>query len=151
MAAGLTEADWGAPGRTTRYYAKIVDPFTLIDTSEEIELDLDGTSITYAYESDNHMEATITISEGDYHNIISSGRTLDGMVRIYQVVGAGDYSGIFCMGTFYVSNLSNSSKFGITNRKLTCYGPMWAMTQDSTIFDFVRHPGDNAWEAMQYI
>ncbi len=151
MAAGLTEADWGAPGRTTRYYAKIVDPFTLIDTSEEIELDLDGTSITYAYESDNHMEATVTISEGDYHNIISQGRTMDGMIRIYQTVTTGSFAGEFCMGTFYVSNLSNSSKYGITNRKLTCYGPMWAMTQDSTIFDFIRHPGDNCWDAMQYI
>lgn len=151
MAAGLTEADWGAPGRVTTYYCKIVDPFTLIDTSDEIELDLEGTSITYAYESDNHMEATVTFSQGDYHNIVSGGKTFDGMVRIYQNVVIGDYHGEFSMGTFYVSNLSNSSRLGITSRKLTCYGPMWAMTQDSTIFDFVRHPGDNCWEAMRYI
>ena len=142
-------ADWGASGRTTSYSATLVDPFSLTETvSPDLELNLEGTSITYAYESDNHMEATIDLLSGDYRTTEGSRYEMDKMIRIYQTVGIDNEYGTYCMGTFYVSNLSNSSKFGMQKRKLTCYGPMWAFTQDVFARDFNRSAGQNCWDCM---
>ena len=142
--------DWGQSGRLTYYSVRTVDPFTLAETSNDIEVDDEGTSITYAYETDNHMEATVSLLEGDYHNILetNSPYAFDGMVRIYQNVQIGSFVQSYSMGTFFVSNVSTSSLYGQSTRRLTCYGPMWAFTQDVLAQDFVRHSGDNCWDAM---
>lgn len=142
--------DWGGTGRLTYYTLRLVDPFTLGEVSGDIDIDVDSTSVTYAYETDNHMQATISLSEGDYHNITADGDgySFDGMVRLYQTVMIGDFSQSYQMGTFYVSNVSTTSMYGRSVRKLTCYGPMWAFTQDVLAQDFVRSAGTNCWDAM---
>lgn len=149
MAISYKDVDWGASGRRSLYYAVTIDPFTRTETSLPVEIDVDGTSITYAYETDNHMEATVSLLEGDYHNLPGASEySFDGMIRIYQQNDIGDFHGEFSLGTFYVSNVSTTSVNGRSERKLTCYGPMWAFTHDSLAQDFVRHAGDNCWDAM---
>lgn len=141
--------DWGSSDRTTTYFARTVDPFSLLETSQDIELDAEGTSITYALDTDNHMEATVQLLEGDYHNIAGAGEyNFDGMVRIYETVSMNGWGATYCLGTFFVSNVSTTSLNGRSVRKLTCYGPMWAYSQDVFAQDFVRSAGDNCWDCM---
>ena len=137
--------DWGASGRVDRYYARLVDPLTLSEVGE-VQLRDSGSSITYSYSSDNHVEATIDLAEGDY---------LQGqqqrMIRVYDEVRIGGFDQSYCLGTFFVANLTNNSKFGREQRKLSCYGPMYRFTQDYMAEDFSRPLGSNCVDNIRYI
>lgn len=140
--------DWGASGRVDEYTAVAVDPFTL-EEYEELYLKEGESSITYAYESDNHMEATIELAEGNY---LESGlASMQRMVRIYDTVTIGSFSKRYSLGTFFVSNVTNNSLHGREKRSLTCYGPMYRFTEDYLCEDFIRSAGTNCIDNMQYI
>lgn len=146
--------DWGAPGRKDWYAAYTVDPFTLQEL-EEVYLEESGSSITYSYTSDNHMQATIDLAEGDYLSPSSYHEVDTGsqqrMVRVYHNVHVGTFAGRYSMGTFFVSNLTNNSLYGRQQRSLSCYGPMFRFTQDYMAEDFIRSAGTNCVDNMRYI
>lgn len=152
--ASTTErsVDWGSSGRVDWYTARTVDPFTLTEI-DEIYLKEDSSSVTYSYGSENHVQATIDLAEGDY--LAQSGAMLQGtqqrMVRLYHHVSIGSFSSSYCMGTFFVANLTNNSLYGRESRKLSCYGPMYRFTQDYMAEDFIRSAGTNCIENMRYI
>lgn len=152
--ASTTErsVDWGSSGRVDWYTARTVDPFTLTEI-DEIYLKEGSSSVTYSYSSENHVQATIDLAEGDY--LAQSGAMLQGtqqrMVRLYHHVSIGSFSNSYCMGTFFVANLTNNSLYGRESRKLSCYGPMYRFTQDYMAEDFIRSAGTNCVENMRYI
>ncbi len=152
--ASTTErsVDWGDSGRVDWYTARTVDPFTLTEI-DEIYLKEGSSSVTYSYSSENHVQATIDLAEGDY--LGQSGAMLQGtqqrMVRLYHHVSIGSFSNSYCMGTFFVANLTNNSLYGRESRKLTCYGPMYRFTQDYMAEDFIRSAGTNCVENIRYI
>lgn len=146
--ADETTVDWGASGRVDRYSTYTVDPFTL-EEYDEVYLEESASSITYSYTSDNHMQATIELAEGDYTaNGLGSQQR---MIRIYDTVTIGSFSKRYCLGTFFVANLTNNSLYGRQQRSLSCYGPMYRFTQDYMAEDFIRSAGTNCIDNMQYI
>ena len=148
--------DWGDSGRVDWYTAKTVDPFTLTEL-DQVYLKESASSVTYSYGSENHMQATIDLAEGDYlQNPIESGMGVPGgsqqrMVRLYHHVSVGSFSNSYCMGTFFVANLTNNSLYGRQQRKLSCYGPMYRFSQDYMAEDFIRSAGSNCVDNIRYI
>ena len=139
------DVDWGASGRRDEYRAVLVDPFTLQEIGE-VELRANSSSVSYSYNTDNQLQASIDLAYGNYR--------IDGydkMVRLLHTVKVGGFSREYTMGTLFVSNLVNESSFGTARRSLTCYGPMWRYTQDVLAQDFVRHAGDNVVECIRDI
>lgn len=145
MSVDERDVDWGATGRRDEYRAVLVDPFTLQETGD-VELKDGSSSISYSLNTDNQLQATIDLADGDYRQ-----EGYDRMVRLFHTVTIGGFSREYTMGTFFVSNLTNDSSFGTARRSLTCYGPMWRYTQDVLARDFVRHAGDNVVQCIRDI
>lgn len=137
--------DWGASGRVDTYSIELVDPFTL-GVVGRVEATGGASSLTWALDSEAQLSATIDLAEGDY---LQDGRHR--MVRVVHGVRIGGYSRSHVMATMFVSNLSNASRFGVSRRRLSCYGPLYRYTQDVMAQDFVREAGTNCVENIRYI
>ena len=152
MTDDSTMVDWGAPGRVDWFTARTVDPFTLTEI-DDVYIEESASSVTYSYTSENHSEATIKLAEGDY--LGKSETVLQGtqqrMMRLYHHVSVGSFSNSYCMGTFFVANVTNNSLYGRQQRNLSCYGPMYRFTQDYMAEDFVRSAGTNCVDNMRFI
>lgn len=145
--------DWGKSGRVDTYRAVLVNPFTL-EEAEEIDIDLDSSSITYGYYTDNIVQANITVvhtgmtETGDADN----GNILDGinyMIRIYHTCVVDDYADETCMGTFFVDSTTSQAENHYVTRSMSCYSALWRMTQDIIIYDFARSTGYNVVQEIQ--
>lgn len=135
--------DWGASGRVDSYGFELVDPFTLAKTGDVEGV---GGSMTWAYDSDTQLQATLTLGEADYLQ--------DGyhrMVRVTDTVRVGDFERSYQLGTLFVSNVSGRVASKVEQRKLTCYGPLYRFTQDVMAQDFTRATGTNCVDNIRYI
>lgn len=146
MALSERAVDWGASGRTDQYWFAIVDPFTLqeVDTAVVKE---GASRITWSYGSENECEASLEMVDSTY--LGENG--VHYMVRPIHSVTIGDFCQRYAMGTFFVSNLTNSSVHHVATRRLTCYGPWYRYTQDVLPSDWVRHVGDNVVDGIRHI
>lgn len=131
------DIDWGASGRVDEYEFTLVDPITLAEVGRA-EVKEDGSSLTWALDSDTQLQGTLDMGSGDY----IKGRK-QCMVRVYDNVTIGGFSRRYMLGTLFVSNVSNNSIHGASDRKLTCYGPLYRYTQDVLAQDFARGVGYN--------
>lgn len=134
------EVDWGASGRTDEYEFVLVDPFTLQE-GRHVEVKEGGSSLTWALDSDVQAQATLDMAHGDYIDYEGGGKHM--MVRVYDTVTIGDFSRRYMLGTYFVSNITSNSLYGGSERKLTCYGPLYRYTEDVLAQDFARGVGYN--------
>lgn len=139
------EVDWGASGRIDQYWFALVDPFTLQEVGTAVVKE-NASRITWSTDSENECEASLEMVSGNY---LRDGQHL--MVRPIHSVTIGSFCERYAMGTFFVSNLTNSSVNHLVTRKLTCYGPWYRYTQDVLPSDWVRHVGDNVVDGIRYI
>lgn len=139
------EVDWGASGRIDQYWFALVDPFTLQEVGTAVVKE-NASRITWSTDSENECEASLEMVSGNY---LRDGQHL--MVRPIHSVTIGSFCERYAMGTFFVSNLTNSSVHHLVTRKLTCYGPWYRYTQDVLPSDWVRHVGDNVVDGIRYI
>jgi hypothetical protein len=147
--------DWGKSGRVDTYRAVLVNPFTL-EEAGDIDIDLESTSITYGYYTDNIVQANIAVvhtgvsETGEANN----GNILDGinhMIRIYHTCVVDDYGDETCLGTFFVDSCSSSAENRYITRSMSCYSALWRMTQDILLYDFNRSTGYNVVQEIQEI
>ena len=137
------DVDWGATGRTDSFHYETVDPFTL-QTLNTFEALSDGSSITWAYESDSQLSATLDVGPGNYIE-----NEFYRMVRIIHEIEVQGYHHEHVMATMFVSNASNTVLYNTNSRKLSCYGPLYRYTQDVLPEDFSRDVGTNVVDSIR--
>lgn len=139
------DVDWAASGRVDEYEFALVDPFTLSEVGTA-EVKAGGSSLTWAMDSGNQFQGTLDMGSGDY--LVGRKQC---MVRVYDNVTIGGMSTRYMLGTLFVSNVSNRSVYGASDRKLTCYGPLYRYTQDVLAQDLVRRVGSNVVENIRSV
>lgn len=128
--------DWAMSGRKDVYRFYAVDPFTLQE-QEELLAEPSACSITWAYYTDNRVEADIVLVNDDY---IKGGR--DRLVRVKHLVTLPDGTQEQeTLGTFFVDKAQRVSKDGVVRQRLTCYSTMWRLSQDFLADDFSYRNG----------
>lgn len=126
--------DYGR-SRTDTYSCHMVNPFTLQETGEMLDI-VDGEgSVDYGNDTDNGCSASLTVvGRGTYNQL----------VRIKHVVTFEDGSqDAETLGTFFVDGTSSTCSRGITTSKLQCYSTMYRLSQDVLETDFARPAGYN--------
>lgn len=130
--------DWAQSGRIDRYYAKLVDPHTMVEFPEEIELDGPNCSVTWAADSDTFVSASVTlVNQSTYRNVGSI--PVNCMVRLYHGIRVDDHDSLehpYIVGTFFNTTAGTTSKFGTVYRKLNCYSTMLRHTEDVLLNDY---------------
>lgn len=131
----LNDIDWGASGRRDSYSFYLVDPFTLQETGETLEVDASNSSITWGYYTDNLYTASLTTT-----NDVSNNR----LVRVKQTTQIPGYDPIITtLGTFFITNTGESAKYKLKTTELNCYSTYYRYTQDKLNTDFSRPIGYN--------
>lgn len=130
--------DWGASGRSDEYTFHLVDPFSLAEIGQVIEVDADKSGVVWGYYTDNLMTASLTLLNADYRTA-----ERDYLIRIKQRTAIDNITSWRTLGTVFVDSHAGSSLYGLTNRKANCYSTLWRYTQDKLSSDFYRPTGYN--------
>ena len=142
----MSQIDWAASGRTDRFSAQLIDPFTLSTLSEDLGVDWAGSSVQWDYAGDNVSTASIKLLDGADYRI---GRK-SCMVRLTDTITLPDGTEYaLTLGTFFCMYSSGESKFGRNDRTLSGYSCLWRHSQDSLRDDFWRAAGYNAVAAIR--
>ncbi len=134
--------DWGASGRTDSYTFKLVEPFSLLETGGELEVEYGESDITFGYYTDNHATASIAAS-GE----VPAGK----LVRVGHHVECDGDEADEVLGTFFVEDQTADALDGLTTRSLDCYSTYLRFTGDVMVGDFYRAKGANVVDAIRYI
>lgn len=132
--------DWGKSGRRNEYTFHLVDPFTLQETGELIDVDAASSSITWGWDTENGYSGSIR-AENSVHK--------DKLVRVRHSSTVDGVSTIVTLGTFFVDESPASALYGRVTRDMSVFSTMWRFTQDSLENDFVRAKGLNVVEAIR--
>lgn len=135
--------DWGASGRTDEYSAHVVDPFTLQETGETVDMVSGEGNVTWRYDSDSYVSATI--------NLINSTAS-DRLLRIKHSITMPDGTSYGeTLGTFFVDDCTEDDVHGSVNRSASCYSTLCRFTDDVLVTDFSRPAGTNIVDEVRYI
>lgn len=115
--------DWGRSGRRNTFSAVLVDPFSLQETGQEIEMLEDAGSITWDIDADNYYSATLNLTESP---------SRDYMIRVKQHIDVDDASVDVTLGTFFVDKAPGTVSRGSKVYQAACYSPMLRYTKDIT-------------------
>lgn len=132
--------DWGQSGRRNEYTFHLVDPFSLQETGELIEVDAASSSITWGWDTENGYSGSIR-AENSVHK--------DKLVRVRHTATVGGESTTVTLGTFFIDESPASALYGRVTRDLSAYSTMWRFTQDFLEKDFVRAKGQNVVQAIR--
>ena len=115
--------DWGKSGRIDTYRATLVDPFSLLDVSNDIELVPSESNITWGYYTDNIYSGSIVVRR-------NMGEVSDKLIRIYQKTTVDDYSQEREIATMFIDNASLEAKNGSMKTTLSCYSTLFRFSDD---------------------
>lgn len=127
--------DWGRSGRRDDYSFFRVDPFTLQETGETIEVVSGSNNVTWSLSSENYVSASLHLF-----------RTTDAdkLIRIKHTITLPDgYQESETLGTFFVDYSEADAKYGAVDRQANCYSTLMRFTDDVLAQDFVRPAGTN--------
>ena len=139
--ASIPIVDWGRSGRVDEYQLTLVDPFTLEDL-REVDFDAEGSSITYATNTDTRYSATIQVLDD---------LAKDSMLRIKHSVTIDGVTFGEEMGTFFAKSKSMSATYGRVQRPIDAYSCLLRHRDDYLMVSRDYHPGDNVAGIMQEI
>lgn len=129
----MTAIDWAASGRLDEYSFHLVDPATLVETGETVDV-LDGGTLTYATAAENRIAGKLTLSNA----------TTDRMVRVKHVITLpGGFQFGETLATLYVDGDSADARYRHVSRDTSLYSPLLHVTQDVAPSDFSRPAGTN--------
>lgn len=134
--------DWGRSGRRDSFAFYLVDPFTLEETGETIQVDAPSSSITWGWDTENGYS-------GSFRAVNASNR--DKLVRVKQTIVADGEERVVTLGTFFIDEAPASALYGRVSRDLSAYSTMWRFTEDVLARDFVRAKGYNVVTAIRDI
>lgn len=120
-------------GRRDSYSFELVDPFTLRETGETLDV-IDGEStFTWAEDAENGYLATLRLARST---------TKDRLVRVRHAVKLPDGTERQeTLGTLFVDDMDADALFGAVDRSVACYSTLARLTMDSLSTDFVRPAG----------
>lgn len=135
--------DYAQSGRNDYYEARLVDPFTLNETGESIQLQDGSSSLTWNLYGDNILSGSLSMLNS------TSNKKL---VRVKHTMAFPDgETETETLGTLFVNNTGFNAQYGLVTRSLDCYSTYWRFTQDSIIYDFFRAEGYNVVQAIRDI
>lgn len=132
--------DWGRSGRRNEYTFHLVDPFSLQETGELIDVDAASSTITWGWDTENGYSGSIR-AENSVHK--------DKLVRVRHTATVNGKSTTVTLGTFFIDESPASALYGRVTRDLSAYSTMWRFTQDSLERDFTRAKGQNVVQAIR--
>lgn len=125
--------NWAASGRRDEYSFCLVDPVTLTETGETVDV-VEGGSITYATSADNRITASLGLSNAN----------TDRMIRIKHVITLpGGYQHGETLATLFVDGDSATAKYHHVTRDVSLYSSLLHITSDIAPSDFARPAGNN--------
>lgn len=141
-----TGVDWGMSGRRDSYSAVLCDPRTLA-TVGEIEINPEGTDLTWQYASDNYVQATVKVEKGERPEV-GGRRMLVGIDWTVSIPAAG-YASTRRLATMFVTDESARTLRGRIQRDLSCYGALYALNADSLSADYARYTGQSVFDELR--
>ena len=135
--------DYAQSGRNDHYTAFLVDPFTLNETGETIQLQDGSSSLTWNLYGDNILSGSLSMLNSTNNKKL---------VRIKHTMTFPDgETETETLGTLFINNTGFNAKYKLITRNLDCYSTYWRFTQDSTMMDFFRPEGYNVVQAIRDI
>lgn len=132
----MSAADWGQSGRRDAYTLLMVDPFTLQETGEAVDMADAGGSITYDIYGDNIYSASLKVE----------GNLPGGLIRVRHSVSLpGGTVADEDLGTLFTVPSDSQVEYRSKESTVKCYSPLYRFTNDVLVRDFVRPAGYNIW------
>ena len=135
--------DWGMSGRKDSYTFCLVDPFTLVETGEVVEVEEGQSTITWGEGTDNLCSASIALSDCTNENKLI--RVKHGI----ELPTGETYSET--LGTFFVDRSRASALHRRVRRTCDCYSTLWRFTQDVLATDLSKPTGYNIADEVREI
>ena len=130
--------DWGASGRRDEFSFVLVDPFSLNETGEAVDVVSGEGTITWGMweaDTDNLVSASIPL-------VRHTGK--DRLIRVKHVATAADSTvAEEVLGTFFVDYADAEARAGAVSRKASCYSTLLRFSADYLSRDFARTKGTN--------
>lgn len=120
-------------GRVDEYTFRLVDPFTLTETGEELEVEEGQSTITWGEGTDNLCSASIALVNE---------MTDNKLVRVKHAITlptGEQYEEV--LGTFFVNSSKASALHKSVRRTCDCYSTLWRFTQDVLATDISKPAG----------
>lgn len=125
--------DWGASGRSDVFSFHLVDPFTLQETGEVIDMPEGTSTITWRWDATNRVSASLHLANATHDNKL---------VRVKQATTFADgEQHARTLGTFFVDGSSASALYGSVDRTVQGYSLLYRYTNDVLARDFARVAG----------
>ncbi len=125
--------DWAASGRRDDYSFHLVDPVSLVETGETVDV-VEGGTITFATSADNRVTASLGL-----HNA-----STDRMIRIkHTITLPGGYQHGETLATLFVDGESAQAQYHHSTRDVSLYSTLLRATADVCARDFARPAGTN--------
>ena len=134
--------DYGKSGRRDSFSFHLVDPFSLQETGETIDVEEGASSITWGFYTDNKCSGSL--------KMLNSANK-DKLVRVNQAIVIGDTRIDVTLGTFFVDSSGTSAKYRRIERDAAIYSTMWRFTQDILVTDFWHPLGTNVVDEIRYL
>lgn len=125
--------NWAASGRRDDYTFCLVDPVSLVETGETVDV-VEGGTITFATSADNRVTASLGL-----HNA-----STDRMIRIkHTITLPGGYQHGETLATLFVDGESAQAQYHHSTRDVSLYSSLLRATADVCARDFARPAGTN--------
>lgn len=134
--------DFGKSGRKNSYGFYLVEPITLRETGQMVQMEANAGSITWDFESDNKVSASFNIVEP---------LSREHLIRVKQLTEVDGEQFQTTLGTFFIDKMPQSAKYGLVRRKVNGYSYLWKYTQDSLAADHFWEKGFNCVDAIREI
>lgn len=126
-------ADWGASGRADSYEFRLVDPFTLQETGETVDVVAGESQLSFDYFGENVAAGTV----------VTAGADIGKMVRVYHTARAGGSEASEVLGTFFCDSSTATARHHGIKRTHACYSTLYRHNEDVFVSDFARTAGAN--------
>lgn len=127
--------DWGKSGRYDAYTASLVDPQTLQETGEDVDLIWGRSSVKWDIEGENISTISLAV-----HGVVPENR----LVRLkHSIVIPGEETFTGTIGTYFVEESEATATYHSIDRTYNGYSTLYRHTQDTLVYDFARPNGYN--------
>lgn len=131
----MTTPDWGADDRKDEYEFCLVNPYTLQETGDTIDVRYGESSIQWVDGSSNGYTCSLASLRSTNNNRL---------VRVKQTITIPGYEPVqTTLGTFFIDDTPLTCKYGSVCGDMKGYSTLWRHSQDKMRLDFTGNVGDN--------
>lgn len=134
--------DYGKSGRRDTYTYCLVDPFTLNETGETVEVEQGSSKLTWNYTGENILSGSFTLLSRPPSNRL---------IRVKHDLEVDGEHRFETLGTLFLDWTGESAQSGLVTRSVNAYSTYWRFTQDCIIQDFFRPKGYNVVQEIREI